>query len=198
MLMVTYTDPARIAAQLGATFTPDQETRALVVADAVTAWIDQRTGRSWQAEPGTIAGELHQLYDDSVTLASPPVSAITSIAVHPGSGVGAWQTLNPADYALFDPIRGVVFLPHGYAGQWVQVTYTSTAAGPPADIAAAADVLAADLLLTTLNPESAGADTVSVGQNDISVKYAGASGQQSASIKQAIAAVDAHRRPVLA
>jgi len=197
-MAVAYTDPARIAAQLGAVFTPEQEARALVVADGITAWIDQRTGRSWQADPGTIAGELHQLYTDSVTLASPPVSAIASIAVHPGSAVGAWQTLNPADYALFDPSRGIVFLPHGYAGQWVQVTYTSAAAGPPSDIEAAADVLAADLMLTTLNPESAGADTVSVGQNDISVKYAGASGQQSASIKQAIAAVDAHRRPVLA
>jgi hypothetical protein len=195
--MPAYTTPERIAAHLGTTFSAEQAARAADVADAVTAWIDRRTGRSWQGG-GAIADELHLIVTDRVYLNAAPVSEVSSVAVHPGTSSAAWRTLGAEDALLFDPIRGVVLLPIGYGGQYAQVSYTSTSDGPPADIAGAADVLAADMLTTTLNPESAGAESVSVGQNDISVKYAGASGEQSAGVQAAIAAVDMHRLPVIA
>jgi hypothetical protein len=195
--MAAYTTPERIAAYLGTTFSVEQAAQAAVVADGVTAWIDQRTGRSWQGG-GAIADELHLIVTDRIYLNAAPVSAVSSVAVHPGTTHAAWATLAADDALLFDPIRGVVLLPVGYGGYYAQVSYTSTSDGPPADIETAADVLAADLLTTTLNPESAGAESVSVGQNDISVRYAGAGGQQSASVQAAIAAVDMHRLPVIA
>jgi len=194
--MAAYTDPARIAAHLGTTFSAEQAAQAAVVADAVTAWIDQRTGRSWQGG-GAIADELHLIVTDRVYLNAAPVSAVSSVAVHPGTTHASWTPLGPDDALLFDPIRGVVLLPIGYGGYYAQVSYTSVGDGPPADIETAADVLAADLMQTALNPESAGAESVSVGQNDISVKYAGASGSMSASVKAAVMAVDMHRLPVI-
>jgi len=194
--MAAYTTPARIASHLGVTFTTEQAARADAVADAVTAWIDQRTGRSWQGG-GAIADELHLIATDRVYLNAAPVSAVSSVAVHPGTSHAAWSTLGAEDALLFDPIRGVVLLPVGYGGYYARVSYTSVGDGPPADIMGAADVLAADMMQTTLNPESAGAESISVGQNDISVKYAGAGGQQSASVQAAIAAVDMHRLPVI-
>jgi len=195
--MTAYTTPARIAAYLGVTFTTEQAARADDVADAVTAWIDQRTGRSWQGG-GAIADELHLIVTDRVYLNAAPVSVVSSVAVHPGTTHAAWTTLGADDSLLFDPIRGVVLLPVGYGGYYAQVSYTSVGDGPPPDIMGAADVLAADMMSTTLNPESAGAESISIGQNDISVKYAGAGGQQSASVQAAIAAVDMHRLPVVA
>ena len=195
--MSAYTTPARIASYLGVTLTTEQAARADDVADAVTAWIDQRTGRSWQGG-GAIADELHLIVTDRIYLNAAPVSAVSSVAVHPGTSHAAWTTLGADDALLFDPIRGVVLLPIGYGGYYAQVSYTSVGDGPPADIETAADVLAADLMQTALNPESAGAESVSVGQNDITVRYAGASGQQSASVQAAIMAVDMHRLPVIA
>lgn len=194
--MTAYTDPARIAAHLGATLTTEQAERAAVIASAVTAWIDRRTGRSWQGG-GTVADELHMIVTDRVYLNAAPVSNVSSVAVHPGTSSADWAPLGADDALLFDPIRGVVLLPIGYGGQYARVSYTSTGDGPPDDIAAAADVLAADLMQATLNPESAGAESVSVGQNDITVRYAGAGGQMSASVKAAIMAVDMHRLPVI-
>jgi hypothetical protein len=194
--VAAYTTPARIASHLGVTLTTEQAARAVDVADAVTAWIDQRTGRSWQGG-GTIADELHLIVTDRVYLNAAPVSAVSSVAVHPGTSHADWSPLGADDALLFDPIRGVVLLPIGYGGYYAQVSYTSVGDGPPADIMGAADVLAADLMQTALNPESAGAESVSVGQNDITVRYAGSGGQQSASVKAAIMAVDMHRLPVI-
>jgi hypothetical protein len=194
--MAAYTDSDAIAAYLGTTFNAAQEAQATTVAAAVTAWIDQRTGRSWQTS-GSVSGELHQVYADKVWLNAPPVLGVSAVSLHPGTAVGSWTALDAADYTLFDAARGLLLLPLGYGDQYAQVSYTSLAT-PPDDIMLAADVLAADLLMTTLNPESAGAESVSVGQNDITVRYAGSGGQLSASVQQAIAAVDAHRRPVLA
>lgn len=194
--MASYTDAAAIAARLGATFTPEQAATADVVAAQVTAWIDTRSGRSWQAD-GALVDELHTVYGDRVYLNVPPVSSVETVTYHAGYAGFGWVPLDPACYELVDPVAGVLLLPYGYSGVAVRVDYTSTSV-VPADIAGAATVLAADLMTPTLNPESAGAESVSVGQNDITVKYAGAAGQQTASVKQAIAAVDAHRRPVLA
>lgn len=195
--MAAYTTAERIAAQLGATFTTEQDVRADDVALAVTAWIDQRTGRSWQAS-GAITAELHSIYGDHVYLNHPPVSAVSAVSVHPGTAGGAWTALAASDYQLFGEDSGLVLLPVGYTGQFALVDYTSGAAGAPDDIQLAADVLAAGLMQTTLNPESAGAESVSVGQNDISVTYAGAAGQQSADVVAAIETIDAYRLVVLA
>lgn len=194
--MTTYTDAARIAAALGRTLTDDQVERADEVAAAVTAWIDQRTARSWQ-QNGAITAELHRITGDRVYLRRAPVAAIASVAIHPGQAVASWTTLDAADYQLFDATTGLLLLPIGYSGWYVQADYTSETV-PPDDIMAAADALAADLLFGTLNPESAGVESLALGQNDINIKYAGTTGQQSASVTSALASIDAHRLPVTA
>lgn len=194
--MTTYTDAARIAAALGRPLTDDQTERADEVAAAVTAWIDHRTGRSWQ-QNGAITAEFQQIAGDRVFLRRAPVAAITSVAVHPGQAVASWTTLDTADYTLFDPLNGLLLLPIGYSGWYVQADYTSETV-PPDDIMAAADALAADLLSVTLTPESAGVESLALGQNDINIKYSGSSGEHNASVKTALAMVDAHRLPVTA
>jgi hypothetical protein len=196
--MTAYTSAAAITSHLGLTtpLTAEQAARAEVVATAITAWIDQRTGRSWQSS-GSVDGEVCTIIGDRVYLARCPVVSVELVSLHSGYAAGDWEPLDESAYELFDAAAGVLLLPCYYSGASARVDYTSATAAPP-DISAAADVLAADLLFTTLHPESAGVESISVAQNDISVRYSGAGGTQSAGVALALAIIDARRLPVIA
>jgi hypothetical protein len=193
--MVSYTTPQAIANYLGATFTPEQDAQALAVADGVTVWIDHRTGRTWQST-GTIADEIQTVHGTTAYLSVPPVVAVTSVEL--SDKAGGWSAVDPAQYALTDPAHGTLTFVGGYNNASVRVDYTSDATAPPADIALAATILAAELMTVVLHPESAGVESIAVGQNDINLKYAGASGNQSAAAQTAVRIVDSYRRVVLA
>lgn len=197
--MALYTDATKMAAHLGVTFTVEQAAQADVIAEAVTVWIDHRTGRSWQDVDGAIDDEVRPITHQTVWLARPPVTSVTTVEVRPP--LGAWSALDAASYQLVDPLAGRLELP-GYAnGYEARVDYATASLGPPSDLAYAATVLASDLMFTALHPEASGLESLALGQNDISLKYASGAGSGSEhadGASMAVRIVDAYRRVVLA
>jgi hypothetical protein len=192
-----YTDAAAIAAYLATTFTPEQETAATTAAHAITVWIDHRTGRSWQTS-GPIAAETHTVEGTIVFLNVPPVVSIERCELYGGVGSG-WSTLDPSAYELVDPPSGQVGFLGGYNGAAVRFDYTSDTSSPPADLAYAATVLAADLVSPTLDPDLAGVESIAVGQNDINLKFAATSSAvDGGGATSAVRVVDSYRRVVIA
>jgi hypothetical protein len=197
MPIAPYTTPAAIATYLGRTFTPEQDSWATSVAAGITVWIDHRTGRTWQL-PADITDEPQTTAGQTVYLDQRPVTAVTSVSLRGMGASGEWAVVDPADYELTDPRNGVLVIATASNNQDARVSYSYAAAGPPADIAMAATVLSADYLATALAPESFGLETVAVGQNDLSLHYAGASGKASASAMAALGVVDSYRKVVFA
>jgi hypothetical protein len=193
--MASYTDSASIAAYLAVTLTPEEATQADLAAAAITTWIDHRTGRSWQGA-AAVVDELNNVQGSSVYLQRPPVVAVATLDVY--NGPNDWTTLDPSSYTLVDPAAGQVSLPGGYNGSLTRTDYTTDATMPPADLAYAATALAADLLGRTLNPDAAGIQQLSVGQNDISITYAATNTSVEGGPSSAVRIVDSYRRVVLA
>lgn len=196
--MANYTSAADIAAYLGTTFTAEQSAQADVAAAAITTWIDHRTGRSWQAA-GAILDEQQRVQGTTIYLATPPVASVEQIEVFSALSTRlAWEVVDPSRYLLTDPLNGVVTIAGGYNGDTVRVDYTTDLTAPPADVAYAATMLAADVMVTTLHPESHGVESISVGQNDLTLRYANAGTTASSSSDLAVRVIDAYRRVVLA
>jgi len=194
--MTAYTTPDAIAAYLAVTLTPAQEAQATVAADAITVWIDHRTGRSWQPS-AAIASEVHTVDGTYIWLDATPVASLQSVTKFDGVGNG-FVLLDPSQYELVNPLTGQVGFLGGYGGSIVDVAYTSVAAVLPDDLAYAATVLAADLLGPTLDPDLVGVDSVAVGQNDINLKFASAGSTLDSGATSAVRVVDSYRRVVLA
>jgi hypothetical protein len=168
--MSAYTDSARIAAHLGATLTGAQETQAGIVAQAASDWIDQYLGRSWQ-DDGSVADELHAMVGDRVYLNYRPVSAVSAVSTRQRIVGSDWTLLDADEYELIDAADGVLLI-SGWAidGIVVKASYTHTATTPPSTVALAATIIAASWLAPTLAPQTAGLESVAVGQNDANVK----------------------------
>lgn len=203
--MASYTDAAAISAYLAVTFTPEQAAQADLAAAAVTVWIDHRTGRTWQNASGSVVDEIHQINNGAVYLEYRPVIAVSEVHARPRGGSLAWELVDPSEYTLTDPAAGLLefsSLTSVWGAQYdARVDYTSTVTAPPADIAYAATTLVADMLFSTLHPESVGLESLALGQNDISLRYAsaGADGTSSSSgAAWAVRVIDAYRRVVLA
>lgn len=204
--MASYTDAAGIADYLAVTFTPEQAAQADVAAAAVTTWIDHRTGRSWQNATGSVVDEIHDILNGVVYLEYRPVIAVSAVETRTvqGANTTAWVLLDPSQYELVDPEAGQLIItttreiaPKDEA----RVDYTNAVTAPPSDVGYAATIIAADLLFPTLHPESAGLESLALGQNDISMKYAAASADGSSvnpQVAWAIRAIGAYRRVVLA
>jgi hypothetical protein len=171
--VTAYSDANKIGAYLGVTLTSPQQTQAGIAAQAASDWIDTYKGRTWQAA-SPIADELHSMIGDRVYLNNRPVTAVSSVKTRPAAFVGfGWTTLDPSQYELIDATNGVLQVAGWSASSdgLVQVSYTHTGTAPPSHIALAATIIAASLLGPTLRPNASGLDSVSVGQNDIAVKF---------------------------
>lgn len=168
---MAYTDATAIAAYLGVTLTSPQQTQAGVVADAATAWIERYTGKSWQiASP--VTDELHQLVGDRVYLNRRPVTAVSAVKTRQDYAGSDPTTLDSGSYELLDADNGVLLI-LGWArdGVLALVTYTHSMSEPPDDVALAATMIAASWLAPTLAPQTNGLDQISVGQNDVVVRF---------------------------
>jgi hypothetical protein len=170
--MAALTDASKIAAYLGVALTGAQQTQAGVMADAATAWVERYTGKSWQtATP--VTDELHTMVRDRVYLNRRPVVAITTVKTRASAFVGfGWTTLDASQYELLDAANGVLLI-QGWSANGVLVlaSYTHTMNTAPADVALAATMIAAGWLGGALAPGSVGAESISVGQNDVSIKF---------------------------
>lgn len=165
-----YTSASAIANYLGVVLTAGQQAQADVVAAAVTSWIDEYKGRSWQAS-SPVSGEVHTVSGDRLFLDHKPVTAITSVETRSTAIGAAWTTLPAGSYELLDPIAGVLQLA-GWGNFLARVAYTHSGATAPAHIALAATIIAASMLGPTLRPNTQGLDSIAVGQNDINIKFA--------------------------
>lgn len=171
--MTAYTDSSKIAAYLGVTLTAGQITQAGLAAQAASDWIDQYKGRSWQAAT-PVADELHTMTGDRVYLNNRPVTAVTSVKTRSSAFVGSgWTTLATGQYELLDAANGVLLIQGWSASSdaLVQVSYAHTGTTAPPTIAFAATMIAASMLGPTLRPNTSGLESVSVGQNDVSVTF---------------------------
>lgn len=229
--MTAYTDATTIAAYLGVTFTPEQEAAAEQAAAAATAFIDRYTGRTWQtASP--VVGELvpvlpaghgtpYPAASGAVYLQLAPVSAVSAVSLRTPHPNATETALDAAEYELLDPAHGVLtVVGHGWcAGLLAVVDYTHADTVPP-DISLAATMIAAGVMQQQMtiaagssviaeNPQLAGLQSISVGQNDINVTLSktatsGASlsssaGSSWAAPGSAVAAIlDLYRRVVIA
>lgn len=167
--MSAYTDATKIANYLGLTLTSPQQTQAGVLADAATAWVDRYTGQSWQVS-SPVTDELHDVLGDRVYLDRRPVTAITSVKTRWAYPDSSETTLTAGQYELLDAAAGLLLL-QGWGQGLALVTYTHTATAAPDDVALATTMIAASWLNQTLRPSTEGLDSVSVGQNDVTVKF---------------------------
>lgn len=193
--MVAYTDATAIAGYLGLTLTSPQQTQATTLAAAATAWIDRYTGRSWQAS-SPVADELHELVGDTVYLTNRPVTAVTSVKTRERFADAGTTTLDASQYELLDATNGVLLiLGWAGAGRLALVTYTHSVSAAPDDVELAATMIAAAWLSQALRPSTEGVEQISVGQNDISVKFAATRGDVPMA---ALSILKAYRRVVIA
>ncbi len=194
---MAYTDATAIAGYLGVTLTSPQQTQAGVLAAAATAWIDRYTGRSWQAS-SPITDELHELVGDTVYLNARPVTAVTSVKTRERFADASTTTLDASQWELLDATNGVLLI-LGWAGvgrlALVTYTHTATSAAVPDDVELAATMIAAAWLGQALRPNTQGVEQVSVGQNDISVKFAASRGDVP---REALSLLAGYRRVVVA
>lgn len=190
--MAPYVTADQIAAALGVVFTPEQEAQADAVAAAVTSYIDGYVGRTWQTV-SPMAGELAPVlptrsdaYPSAfgvVYLAHRPAVAVTALALRTYYPNDTADGLDAASYELIDPAHGTVTVAGcawlGYPALVAAVDYTYADAVPP-DITLAATMIASGVMQRTMaiqagsaaiaaNPSLAGIQSLSVGQNDISV-----------------------------
>lgn len=190
-----YTDATAIAGYLGVTLTSAQQTQAGVLASAATAWIDRYTGRSWQSS-SPITDELHELVGDTVYLNARPVTAVSSVKTRERFADAGTTTLDASQYELLDATNGVLLiLGWAGAGRLALVTYTHSVSAAPDDVELAATMIAAAWLSQALRPSTEGVEQISVGQNDISVKFAATRGDVPMA---ALSILKAYRRVVIA
>ncbi len=192
-----YTDATAIAGYLGVTLTSAQQTQAGVLASAATAWIDRYTGRSWQSS-SPITDELHELVGDTVYLNARPVTAVSSVKTRERFADADTTTLDASEWELLDAANGVLLiLGWAGAGRLALVTYTHTAttAAVPDDVELAATMIAAGWLGQALRPSTNGLESISVGQNDVSLKFAANRGDVPPEARSLLAG---YRRVVIA
>lgn len=193
--MAAYTDATKIAAYLGVTLTAGQQTQAGVVAQAASDWIDRFCGRSWQ-DDGSVTDELHALVGNTVYLTHRPVTAVSSVKTRSRTADADPTTLDSGAYELLDAADGVLLLSGWTAGDHLAlVSYTHSATAAPSDVALAATMIASAWLSQTLRPSTQGLESVSVGQNDVSVKF---SASRSDVPAEALSILAGYRRPVIA
>ncbi len=170
--MAAYTDATKIAAYLGRTLTADQQTQATAMAEAATLWIERYTGKSWQAAT-PITNELHIILGDRVYLTHRPVVAVSAVKLRQMYADADETTLTSGQYELVDPENGLLLV-QGWStwnGTYALVSYTHTMTSVPADVALAATMIAASWMSGSLAPTTNGLSEISVGQNDVNVKF---------------------------
>jgi hypothetical protein len=193
--MAAYTDAAKVANYLGATLTSAQQTQAGVLAQAASDWIDRYCGQSWQ-DDGSVTNALHTLVGGRVYLNNRPVSAVSAVSTRQPIIGSGWSLLDSDEYELIDAQNGVLLV-SGWAwtGVDTRVTYTHTATAAPAPVGLAATMIAASWLAPTMAAGTAGLESISVGQGDISIKYSGDRGDVPA---EAVNLLSGYRRWVIA
>jgi hypothetical protein len=192
---MAYTDATAIAGYLGLTLTSPQQTQAGTLAAAATAWIDRYTGRSWQ-QASPVTDELQEIVGDAVWLDNRPVTAVSSVKTRQQFADAGSTTLDASQWELIDAANGKLLI-QGFsdADLLAVVSYTHAASSAPDDVELAATMIAAAWLSQALRPSTEGLDSISVGQNDVSVKFSANRGDVPPA---ALSILNGYRRVVIA
>lgn len=171
-----YCTRAQVGDELGLVLTGMQETQVDLLIEDAEQVIDRLAADAWM-ETSPVSLEPHTPTGAYIELLNRPVSAISLVRVRALS-VGTTPTTLTAgsDYELIDAARGTLLVP-GYAGQWVEVSYTFSAPCPP-DIRRATIILVAEWFRPRLLG-STGQTVESVTVGDVAVKYATRTGTTS-------------------
>lgn len=138
--MAAYCTPDSLELYLGRALTNAESDSATGACLGATAYIDKVLGRSWQS--ATITGEIQQARDGMIRLDQRPIATVTSVTTR-GVYLGASSTVltSPTGYELINAVEGQLLV-NASDGDIVTVSYT-VSGGVPADIALAADIIAA-------------------------------------------------------
>lgn len=208
--MANYIADTDLEAYLGRALTAAEDAQFPAVAAAVTQVIDRYTGRTWDGSG--VTGELHTLLGPTVTLARPPVTAVTQVRARAASIGATWRVLTAgSEYELLDPGAGLLAVAGpGYgadvittdggtgAGSMVEVSYTVPGT-VPAPVKLAAEQLAAGLLAgaSAAANQAQGIKRYSVG-GELTVEYFDEASTDSAALPAAVRSLlDQYRRPVV-
>lgn len=126
--MADYCTAAEVAAHLGKTFTAAQTTEANLLIPAATAWINDRTGRSWP-QTSAITDERHTVEGTLLYLSHAPIASVASVKVRPPTIGASDTTLTLASgYEVVDTALGLLRLSSSYLGWTAKVSYTPAVA----------------------------------------------------------------------
>lgn len=211
-----YTTNALVGEELGRSLTVGQQTQADGLIEEAEALVDGLTGRAW-ATASPVVAELHVVQGRIVYLDHPPVSAVQAVTIR-SAAIGAVPSTLVAGvgYELLDAANGILAI-GGYSsvdvvaggaygsadltlggfyalGALVAVTYTASVP-VPADIRRATTMLVARWMTPRLDPAMHALESVSVAQNDLTLRYR----DMQADVPDAIMTIlRRHRRMVLA
>lgn len=141
---MTYCDPTDVAAELGVEFDADQEDRAMVLIAAAQSFVDDYTGRTFEATDA-ITGERHRVYGDAVYLHTAPIASVERVQSRSRWVGSTAQTLIlNQDYEIVSLVTGELRIGRGWYGDAeLLVDYTPNQS-VPADLAdAVAQMVAA-------------------------------------------------------
>ncbi len=177
-----YCTKADVAAYLGITLTAGQQTQCDDLILKAEARVDQMTRRAWLTGPQTdeiglvrcdIERALGYIYTKYY-----PIASVASVKVR-STAFDATDTTLTANassegYQLYDLSSGLIYVPRSYVGYISRVSYTPVATMPQ-DLELAVIQLVAHWLQAALQPETAGIESYSIGQ-DLTVKYRSSAG----------------------
>ena len=165
---MAYTTVDRVAFRAGVTLTEPQEAEAEELIGAAEAFINDRTGATWEPAGGPVR-ETQRVYSQRLRLHQPPVAAITSVALRRATPGYAPVVLAASEYELAEPELGVLLLPAYWgasglaggvwgtwwppgAGAFVTVEYERAATGDGETVDPRVALAATDLVVYWLQP----------------------------------------------
>jgi hypothetical protein len=196
-----YTTLQRVQQRAGVALTSDQVEEAARLIPAADAFIDQRTGVVWDA-PAAVSDEAQRVYSNRIRLRRPPVATISRVALRSTTPNEMARELDPTEYELADPWRGVLLLPRGaswwpgpggwcpatWTGPYVLVSYTRPAGPDPEAVDPRVSLAATDLVVYWLSPllwgGSSGSAGVGASGGGTGVSTAGGQGLPAGEIKR--------------
>jgi hypothetical protein len=144
--MAVYASAASLALFLARALTAAETASASAACAAATEYVDRFTGKTWQGQ--TITGELQTVpYNGIVRLDRLPVASLTTVTarwLYVGETI--ISLVANTDYELIDALNGLVLV-NRPQGTVLTVTYV-TGSTVPADIALAANIIAASYLIS--------------------------------------------------
>lgn len=159
-----------VAAFLGQTFTPEQDTHCDRLIETAEADVDGYTGRAWLT--GAQTDEAHTFAEyrlGSLYLRYAPATAVATVKGRASLGDAETTLVADTDYEVVSLEQGLIRIVYPASWDRIRVTYTPTAT-VPLDIQQATAELVANQMQPHLKPDSYGLD--SIGLPDLQVKFA--------------------------